>query len=677
MLTDRCPTCGDPISLVTADRTVVRCPRCRGREGGEGGPSPDERAEQVRALAASSPFGRAWDLGAVLGAGATGVVFRARPRDGGADVALKVLARPEHASDLTRFQREAALLAQLSHPHVVSVIAAGTLGPHPYLALELMEGGTLRQRLAGGTLPVGEAIAMARGVLAGLEACHAAGVVHRDVKPENVLFDAQGRVKIGDFGIAKPQQDIGASTRTGALIGTPRYMAPEQVRGQAASAASDVYAVGLMLYESLLGGVPHLSENLYDLLRDIVERDAVPLADAADGVPEALSALVQRAVAKDARARVGSAREMAAELERIDDSLGIEAKAARAVPRTLLVDIGAPAATRLGAVRSRTRAGWAALAAMGVCIAGLVAWLAAPPRGGAVRSDTAVTSPRPLPPAWWTHRDVEVARYSIAPRRLALAGEKGELAVLDAKWKPVAVIQGPPMEPDGFVVAPDASLLAMADKGEVFVVDVASGRVLWNLPLTTAFSAVSFCAGARLVAIAGREPKVQMWNARGGAAAVPELAADARVRDLAAVEPDGMLAVLTDVSATVHDPVTGKALAKVPVTRTRTLAASPDGKRLAIGGDGSVVTVVEWRGGKTLAELGGHRGDVMCVAWSPDGQRVATCTRDGRIALYDAADGKLLGEKLLGRKVESIGIDDDGWSLVGSAGKSVTRWSIR
>ncbi|MCW8140947.1 MAG: serine/threonine protein kinase [Planctomycetota bacterium] len=237
----------------------------------------------ARALAAG-PLGRhripgstigPFMVEAELGRGAFGLVVRARPRAGGPPVAVKALSAGAEASasQRRRFEREGVLGEAIVHPNVVPVLDAGEEEGLLWIALELVEGGTLRDVLATAP-PPDEVVRLLRGVADGLAAAHARGVIHRDLKPENVLVRARdGQPLLTDFGLARDLEARSSLTRTGALVGTPAYMAPEQIKGKPASMATDVFALGAMLYEGLAGKPPfsgHLAVRYAEIDRKSV-----------------------------------------------------------------------------------------------------------------------------------------------------------------------------------------------------------------------------------------------------------------------------------------------------------------------------------------------------------------------------------------------------------------------
>jgi len=295
----------------------------------------------------------------LIGRGAAGEVWRARDERLGRDVAIKVLL-PHLADDpsrLRRFADEARAAGSLNHPNVLAVHDVGEHDGTPFLVSELLEGQSLRTRLESGAMRVDEAIPVAVGVARGLSAAHARGIVHRDLKPENVFLE-RGGVKILDFGVAKFQhrRELGATggeTIAGMIIGTAGYMAPEQVRGEETDARSDLFALGVILYEMLTGRAPFTRASAIESLHAILTTDPPDLATDGPEVPAAVARAVMRLLQKDPAQRFQSATDLAWALE-------------QAGP--------APAAMAPAALRSRKAAyGWAALAAAVLTAAALTA----------------------------------------------------------------------------------------------------------------------------------------------------------------------------------------------------------------------------------------------------------------------------------------------------------------
>jgi serine/threonine-protein kinase len=215
-----------------------------------------------------------------------------------------------------RFEGEARAAAALVHPNVVAVFDAGEEDGAPYIVMERLPGRTLADEIAGGPLSTFEARDVAMSVLAALEAAHGAGIVHRDVKPGNVLRATDGTWKVADFGIAKIAEAAGDVTVTGVMIGTPAYVAPERLTGEPATPASDLYSTGVVLYEALTGRKAFVADNSLALAEGIRTGRAPALRDVLPKVDPTLERVVEVAMATDPRRRFPSAAEMRRALER-------------------------------------------------------------------------------------------------------------------------------------------------------------------------------------------------------------------------------------------------------------------------------------------------------------------------------------------------------------------------
>jgi tRNA A-37 threonylcarbamoyl transferase component Bud32 len=260
---------------------------------------------------------------ALIGEGAMGAVYAATDVHLGRHVALKVIHRRLLADETycERFLREARAAARLNHPHIVQIYGAGTHEGVPYLALEHVDGGSVARylRRAGGRLPARRALELCADAARGLGAAHAQGIVHRDVKPDNMLLDARGRVKLGDFGIAR----VGAGgepyadrlTQSGYFVGTPRYSSPEQCRSEDVDGRSDLYGLGVCLYEMLAGEVPFTAKTPLALLQKICGEPPPSLAERVPGLPAGVEPICLRLLEKEAQDRYQTAEALLADLE--------------------------------------------------------------------------------------------------------------------------------------------------------------------------------------------------------------------------------------------------------------------------------------------------------------------------------------------------------------------------
>jgi eukaryotic-like serine/threonine-protein kinase len=252
-----------------------------------------------------------------IGSGGMSTVYLALDETLERQVAIKVLHREmsDQPDQLERFRRESRAVAQLSHPNVVAVIDAGDDAGHPYIVFEYVEGETLKERIDRlGRLPLDEAAAYSIEIGRGLQAAHMAGMVHRDVKPQNVLIDPEGRAKVTDFGIALQQESDGL-TKTGRVLGTTDYVSPEQAMGREVDARSDIYSLGILLYEMLIGDVPFKAETLVGVAMKHVNDPMPDIQQRRPGASAAIAAVVERSTQKEPKKRYRDMGEMLADLE--------------------------------------------------------------------------------------------------------------------------------------------------------------------------------------------------------------------------------------------------------------------------------------------------------------------------------------------------------------------------
>ncbi len=316
-----------------------------------------------------------------IGAGGMGEVYRAHDTNLDRDVAIKVLPRDlaENPNRLARLEREAKAVAALSHPNILAVYDFGTNEGTAYLVTELLEGETLRERLAQGAMASRKAAEYGRQIARGLAAAHDKGIVHRDLKPENLFVSPDGHVKILDFGLATaagtesaPNQDatIDLGTRTrltapGAVLGTVDYMSPEQVRGEPTDTRSDLFSFGSVLYEMVTGLRPFHRETGAETMTAILKEEPADVATLNVGVPPALAAIIRRCLEKRAGERFHSAHDLAFSLEALSGSAVATGMTAA------MADQGPP----------RRRPGMAALvglAAAGLLVGAAAAWFLRP-----------------------------------------------------------------------------------------------------------------------------------------------------------------------------------------------------------------------------------------------------------------------------------------------------------
>ncbi len=313
-------------------------------------PAYEVAAEWLAGAGAAAPqlvgqkIGR-YKILAELGAGGMGEVYLAEDTTLGRRIALKLLPRSftNDADRLRRFQQEARNASALNHPNIITIHEIGEQAGRRFIATELIEGQTLRQRLDGGPLDLGEALDIALQAASALAAAHEAGIVHRDVKPENVMLRRDGYVKLLDFGLAKLTGPKGGrvsdpeattamlgNTSPGVVMGTAHYMSPEQARGLETDARTDIWSLGVVLYEMLAGRAPFEGATTADVTVSILEREPEALGPPAGEFPAELDWVVRKALRKDRDERYQTAREMLGDLRAIKQDLEFEAKLGRA-----------------------------------------------------------------------------------------------------------------------------------------------------------------------------------------------------------------------------------------------------------------------------------------------------------------------------------------------------------
>jgi serine/threonine protein kinase len=407
----------------------------------------------------------------LLGAGGMGEVYLAEDAQLGRRVALKLLP-PEftsHTDRLRRFEREARAASALNHPNIITIHDIGeTEGIH-FIATEYIEGEMLRRRIARGRVPLGEAVEIALQVANALDIAHSAGIIHRDIKPENIMRRPDGYVKVLDFGLAKltepkkaplpatSQMDtppLSAETSAGMIIGTANYMSPEQARGLTVDRRSDLWSLGVTLYEMVAGKSPFTGQTMTDILVSIIDRQPQPLTQVIPDVPVELERIVMKALAKNCNQRYQSARDMAIDLKSLKRQLdsspafassqnqsvdhpggkddrrrpqGVQSREQGVEHLTLEKAIykteGLPEARTVLMKKPGVSPAQIVIAALLVVLVGLVLWLAFRPQPAAPVSTTAATSTpvQNVPPA--PERQIS---YTLMRQKMKV-GEDGEL----------------------------------------------------------------------------------------------------------------------------------------------------------------------------------------------------------------------------------------------------------
>ena len=361
---DRCSACGKPMGLRARPktdpnaRTITEVPLT-------GWSKPSAASYSSSQLAPGSDLGGRYEILQLLGEGGMGAVYKARDREVDRLVALKVI-RPELANQsdiLNRFKQELILARQITHKNVIRIFDLGQADGVKFITMEFVQGRDLHSLIRDGEkLTVQQKVRIIHQVCRALEAAHSESVIHRDLKPHNIMVEETGRVVVMDFGIARSMEQAGV-TSTGALIGTPAYMSPEQAKGDKIDTRSDLFALGVIFYELLTGKAPYQSETVVGLLLKRIQERPVPVIELDKEIPPAISEIVMKCLAVNVEDRYQTAQEVARDLE------GWEG--APTTFRTMF----APPAPVLPPGPSRRRftlqVNWALMAALALFLAGL------------------------------------------------------------------------------------------------------------------------------------------------------------------------------------------------------------------------------------------------------------------------------------------------------------------
>jgi WD40 repeat protein len=549
----------------------------------------------------------------LLGRGGMGVVYRARQVGLDRMVALKMILAGEHAGqpERARFQREAEAVARLSHPNIVQVYEVGEHQGLPFFSLELCAGGSLADRLDGTPWAGLAAATLVETLARAVHAAHQAGVVHRDLKPGNVLLSGPAKpqaaeIKITDFGLAK-RLDDSCHTGTGAVLGTPSYMAPEQARGDptAVGPATDVYALGAILYELLTGRPPFKASTAMDTVVQVLQDDPVAPSRLHRQVPLELETIALKCLQKEPDRRYASALELADDLGAFRDGRPIRAR-----PVGLLGRLGK---------WTRRRPALAALAGLSIATAAvslvLVTWKWREASAAGERSEQARVV---------AERELERAEASLYFNRIALADREFQ----------------------GHNVARARAILAECDPARRgwewgFLMRACQGGLLSLRGHTARVSCVSVSADGRWLASGSYDGTARLWD-RAAGRCVRTWAGQGRVHGVAFDPAGRRLATAGEGGVRLWDVGTAGDLGRLsghrgPVTD---VAFAPDGQTIATCAEDQ--KVILWDAGKRAIRhtLTGHTNTVSRVAFVPGGTRLVSAGFDDRVIGWDMQTGK-------------------------------------
>jgi WD40 repeat protein len=617
-----------------------------------------------------------------------GVIYRARQLDLNRVVALKTVRAgvAANATTLARLRAEASAVARLQHPNIVQIYEVGEYASQPYLALEFVAGGSLRDHLDGTPRPAREAAGLVEVVARAMDVAHARGIVHRDLKPANILLDwglatpvgsesetapparppspapsalDHAVPKITDFGLAKwldAAQEAEPLTETGEVVGTPSYMAPEQARASAAAVGppADVYALGAVLYELLTGRAPFAAQTPFETLLRVVHEEPVSVTRLCPWVPRDLATVTMKCLEKEPARRYAGALQLAEDLRRFRADEPVAAcppsawyRGGKFVRRHtgLVIGLGGTlAAMLLGTVVS-------VLFAVGE--AGERRQADAHARRAdsqALGAQASLYAARMnLAQAYWQDgrlRRVLDLLEACGPKRPDARDLRGW--EWHHQWRlchdELRIIGEHTDEFVSVAFSPDGTRLAAASAdGTAHVWDMASGgsRVLRGHH--RGISCVAFSPDGARLATASADHSIKVWNVADGRMLYPINGHILKV-EAVAFSPDGRWLASTswDQTVRVWDAATGRPRHVLPgyPRQVRGVAFSPDGRWLASGASDCTIQIWDRAHEQPVHRLRGHAEDVVGLAFSPDGRWLASASYDRTVRLWDVATGR-------------------------------------
>ncbi len=678
--TKRCPYCHEEI--LAAAR---KCKHC-----GEWLEDPPTTTTSIRnpETLVREALDENYEIEKELGRGGMAIVYKAKQRSLGRDIALKVL--PQGVSHdkkmLERFHREARSAAQLNHPHIVTIIDEGETNGVHFMAMEYLSGRDLHEIIQEqGHLSSQEAVTIITPIADALAYAHEQGMIHRDVKGSNVMITDVGRPVLMDFGIAYASSEA-RLTQTGTVLGTPEYMSPEQARGTEVEARSDLYSLGVVLYEALTGKLPHSGGHPMSVVYKVLHEPYTPPRELQPDIPEWLEQVVAKCLMKEANDRFDSCATLAEALRNEDPGEYVEIPSpsdngeAEAGPIRLGDEDEAenqPAQTQIFQSKDLSDDSVSEETS----------------NASDRRSDGSDSSPQ--------RQNLSIVRslagtadwvnaVSFSPDgQFALGGGNDNEAKV---WE---VVSGDEIQTirglDGHPIAIDLSsngetLLTLSSESTLQLWDLETGNQLHNLE-TTPNSVLTACFspdGNRVLGGAGQGGTLRIWDVKSGE---PEFTFDMHEEPVfsAAFSPDGSRVVTGTGQGALRiwNVQSGGQVMELDTSDwdaayVFSVAFSPDGQYVLSGSDDMTARLWDAASGKLLRTFDRHDGLVIAVSFSPDGQFAISGTSNLNVCLWKVSDGSLgyLFKGESGEGVSAVDFSPDGrYVLSGTKERGIRMWT--
>ncbi len=660
-----CPRCCSALVVSATDARPSICPICAfaGALQSESTSSADDSNDWMAALETAPPITPAgatarrfgsYELFEELGRGGMGVVYRAQQLHPSRVVALKVILPLQSSAPgmIDRFKAEAEAIASLDHPHILPVYEAGERDGLPFFSMKFAEGGTLATRLGEFAGKTRAAVTLLAAVAHAVSHAHRRGILHRDLKPGNILLDAQSNPFVADFGMAKWLGRDQAATLTGTAVGTPSYMAPEQATGRSAdlTVAADIYSLGGILYELLVQRPPFSADTVVEVLRQVADHAPVPPRNLRPDIPRDVETICLKCLAKEPAQRYETAEALAEDLER-----WLEGRPIRARP------LGTIARVWSWARRNPMPASLSAIL-LGILLAVAIGSTMAARRLSFARAETT----EQLRSALLAQAKASRLTGRLGQRFETLAALKKAAAIrpdLDLREEAIAALSLPdarlgrswnvrhgsnsPVAFDSagtrFLVETEAGVLSLrqtSDGGELrrFAAPPGNPRAIYVATLSHDDSRFAVRYADDRVRVYDLDNESPLWELTGR----PVCQMNANFAYDFGFTPDGKeLAVgLPEGGVSFHDAATGRETARldfgfVPAV----IEFSPDGAKIALAALRKTDVVIFDRLTGRLERTLSHPKSIVSCAWRPDGRQLAVACFDSRIHLWDAATG--------------------------------------